>query len=295
MTARDLRRFGTLFGMLVVTLGVSVPLHAADSENPPWVAWLDHPLPQDAEPGSSIEVGLMLWDNDGQEPIAHFPPFIRLHPATGDAEPSMVGLVEDWSGHYAWQIEVPAGGVGRLEVGLGGTACDANGCQRQESIYPVAGVGPPRDASTPMVAEAAIEIVESVAAGTPTEVTIRLTPNTDWAPGAFPVPDGLFLQVREPRGGVLNEVLAPLLDADDLTYRVTLTLPEPGDFVLQAATGRDVVAKDEFGESLIAVAVTSPAEAPLAVNDSGFDLLWIAIVGGLAILTLGVVIAVRRA
>jgi hypothetical protein len=280
--------------MLVGAVPAAAPAHAADAEIPAWVAWLDHPLPTDAEAGSQLDVGLMLWDNESREPIAQFPPFVRIHPATGDAEPSMAGLVEDWSGHYRWTIEVPAGGLGKVEVGLGGTACDANGCQRQEQIYPIAGVGPPPDASPPMVAEATIEVVESIAAGTSTEVTIRLTPNTDWDEGAFAVPDGLVLQVRQPRGGVLDELPAPLLDADDLAYRASLSLAEPGEFVLQAASTANAEAKDTFGESLIAVTVT-PAPPPPAASGSGPDLLWVAIVGGLAILTLGVVFAVRRA
>ncbi len=293
MTSRR-RALGAAIAVLSVWVAVAAPLRAADVENPPWVAWLDHAIPTDAEPGSQIEVGLMLWDNEGREPIAQFPPFIRIHPATGDAEPSMVGLVEDWSGHYAWTIPVPAGGVGKVEVGLGGTACDANGCQRQESIYPVAGVGPPPDASSSMIAEAAIEVVESIAAGTPTEVTIRLTPNTEWAPGAFPVPDGLVLQVRQPRGGVLEELPVPLLDADSLSYQVSLTLPQPGDFVLQAATVSSAETTDTFGESLVAISVNEAAAEP-PPESRGVDLVWVALVGGLAILTLGVVVALRRA
>ena len=182
-----------------------------------------------------------------------------------------------------------------MEVGLGGTACDPNGCQRQDQIYPVVGVGPPPDASASMIAEAEIEVIESIAAGTATEVTIHLTPNTDWGPGAFAAPDALVLQVRQPRGGVLAEVPAPVLDAEGLTYRVSLTLPQPGDFVLQAATAPEAEAKDTFGESRVAITVNEAAPRLAPVSGPGVDLVWVALVGGLAVLTLGVVLVLRRA
>ena len=91
-----LRVLLAVVGVLAVAVA---PVRAAD-EAGRIEFWLDRPLPEDVAEGIEIPIGVMVWDAEEQALISGNPPFVRLSPASGGAEPSMVILVEDWSGHY---------------------------------------------------------------------------------------------------------------------------------------------------------------------------------------------------
>ena len=201
-----------LGAILVAACGLGLaaaPLNAAESE-PRLEVWLDRPLPEDVAEGIEIPIGLMVWDAQGQELVSDNPPFVRVNPAEGDAEPSMVMLAEDWTGHYGGSLPVPQGGMGIFEIGFGGTACDETSCRRQETIYPIAGVGPPPDASLPSIATAEILVGDAPIAGEPAAVSILLQPNIGWGGESFATPDQVILQVRESRADVIDQVEATL-------------------------------------------------------------------------------------
>ena len=102
------------------------------------LAELDTPIPPGAEPGSELPVGWRAWvpDVDGQWPFSGSPVFIRLSSADGSQATEAFGAENPrGSGHYLATIEVPAGGVGRVEVGLFGESCVHGVCSRSDILF----------------------------------------------------------------------------------------------------------------------------------------------------------------
>ncbi|HEU5203968.1 MAG TPA: hypothetical protein VFU17_06685 [Candidatus Limnocylindrales bacterium] len=283
---------------VVGVLAVAVaPVRAADAE---WriELWLDRPLPDDVAVGIEIPIGVMVWDVDEQALVSGNPPFVRLNPASGDAEPSMVTLVEDWNGHYGGSLPVPPGGMGEIQIGFGGTACDETSCRREETVYPVAGVGPPPAAPLPSIAQAEIVVGDPPIAGEATDVSILLQPNVGWSGSSFATPDQLFLQVREPRADVIDQVVATAGNRL-LRYEAELTLPEAKDYLLQVAEDRAGAPGDVFGASLIPITVDAdPTDAAPATEGTGpgTEVLIVAgLAGVVALAALTLLLALRRA
>jgi hypothetical protein len=289
-----LRVLPVVVGVLAVT---AAPVHAADDEDR-IEFWLDRPLPDDVAVGIEIPIGLMVWDVEEQALISDNPPFVRLNPASGDAEPSMVTLVEDWNGHYGGTLPVPQGGMGEFQLGFGGTGCDETSCRREESVYPVAGVGPPPAAPLPSIAQAEIVVGDPPIAGEPTDVSILLQPNVGWSGASFATPDQLFLQVREPRAEVIDQVVATAGNRL-LRYEAELTLPEAKDYLLQVAEDRAGAPGDVFGASLVPITVEAdPTDAAPATDGigPGTDVLIVAgLAGVVALAALTLFLAMRRA
>ena len=100
----------------------------------------------------------------------------------------------------------------------------------------------------------------SLVAGHATEVDIVLRPNVPWG-DAFTMPDTLVLQVRVPRGPVLLDAPARLIDAASGRYRASVTLPDAAQYALQVASGPNATPVDTFATSLKNVVA---AEAPAA-------------------------------
>jgi hypothetical protein len=296
MTGGIPRAFGAFLAAAGLLALAAAPLHAAE-EDPQLEIWADRPLPEDVAEGIEIPIGLMVWDVQGQDLISDNPPFVRLKPAEGDAEPSTVTLVEDWNGHYGGSLPVPQGGMGTFEIGFGGTACDETSCRRQETIYPIAGVGPPPDASLPSIATAEILVGDPPIAGQPAPVSILLQPNVGWSGASFATPDQVILQVREPRADVIDQVEATLGNRQ-LRYEAELTLPEARDYVLQVAEDRGGAAGEVFGASLIPVtAAAAPTEAAQVSGEGpGTELVIVlAFAGVVAVAGVTLVLAMRRA
>ena len=123
--------------------------------------------------------------------------------------------------------------------GSPGPPARATAASRPRSQFPIAGVGPPPDAPLPQVASAEIQPGGAIIAGRPTQVAVVLRPKAAWEPGAFTMPDRLFVQVRIPRGATLASVPATLADAAEGRYLATITLPDPGPYILEVAATAD--------------------------------------------------------
>jgi hypothetical protein len=100
------------------------------------VARMDTPIPPDAEPGSTIEVGWTAWVMEGDEesPIIGSPLVLTIMDAAGGEAVEEVGTERpSGSGHYVAKLVIPAGGVGEVTLGLRGRSCDAAGtCERKD-------------------------------------------------------------------------------------------------------------------------------------------------------------------
>jgi hypothetical protein len=210
----------------------------------------------------------------------------------------MVTLVEDWNGHYGGSLVVPEGGMGAFEMGFGGTACDETSCRRQETLLPVAGVGPPPDAPLPAIAQAEILVGHTPIAGQPIAVSILLEPNVGWSGATFATPDHVILQLRKPRADVIDQVVAAAGNRL-LRYEAELTLPEAKVYVLEVAEDRGGTAGEVFGASLIPItAEAASTEAVPAIDGGGPNtevVIIVAFAGVVALAAVTLFLAMRRA
>jgi hypothetical protein len=135
--SRRTSTFPVVLGLLAA-LTLALPVAAKEGAE----AKLDTALPRDAEPGSTIEVGwsvFALSDDGTQEPIQGSPVYLRLVGPDGTSATEVLGTeTPAGSGHYTAAIQVPAGGIGEVIVGMIGEACDADGgCQRSDLVFPL--------------------------------------------------------------------------------------------------------------------------------------------------------------
>ncbi len=103
-------------------------------------ARLDTAIPRDAQPGSTIDIGWSVFSifEDRQEPVYGSPVYIRLVAPDGTTSTEAMGTERpSGSGHYIASIEVPAGGIGEVIVGMVGEACSDGVCQRSDLIFPL--------------------------------------------------------------------------------------------------------------------------------------------------------------
>ena len=225
-------------------------------ERPPFQVWLDRPLPTDAQPGDSVDVGATLWDQLGGEiPRLGATIFLQIVPPDRAVPPSQASARTDWPGHYRGTVEVPAGGIGRLELGVTGTVCENDVCRPDDWVFAMGGIGPPPDAPISALADARISVDDDLVAGTPADVTVALTPQADWA--AFPAPGSIVVRAREPRGPNLATASLPLTDPAGSVYEGKITIPRGGDLVLEAATDEEGGDATRFGTSMIQVTVAA--------------------------------------
>jgi hypothetical protein len=240
----------------------------------PLEAWLDRAAPTAAAPGTNVPIGVTIWDRTARRLAPAQSLHLWWYPATGDGPPTQATIAADWSGHGIATIAVPQGGGGRLGLTFPGTACASDGCAPTESLFPIAGVGPPPDAPLPQVASAEIQPGGAITAGRPTQVAVVLRPKAAWEPGSFTMPSRLFLQARIPRGATLASVPATLADAAEGRYLATITLPEPGQYILEVAATVDSQGSGSF-EASTARITAIPAEevtpAPTSGSGEGSD------------------------
>ena len=120
---------------LAAALSLTVPALAKEGAE----ARLDTALPREAEPGSTIEIGWSVFAIEGEatQPISGSPVYVRLVGPDGAASEVMGTETPAGSGHYTASIQVPAGGIAEVIVGLTGEACTAGVCQRSDMIFPL--------------------------------------------------------------------------------------------------------------------------------------------------------------
>jgi hypothetical protein len=273
------------------------------SEPPPEAfeleAWLDGPVPADAAPGSTIHVGAFVWIRGAEEPVRGATFQVRLHPASGSAEPAFDYGHEDFAGHLVADLVVPEGGAGELEIGLPGTVCENDVCGPQLTPVPIRGVGPPPDVSLTALAQAVVDPpVAALVAGEPAAFDITVASRIAWPAPGLVLPESLWLQAREPQGPVVAEAEAELADAAAGRYRARVTFDEAGQYVVQVATGPEADEPDLFGSSVRPLTVDAAPAASLvpggssgAADDATPGLVLAALVAtlvlGLAIFVLG--------
>jgi hypothetical protein len=229
-------------------------------DRPPFEVWLDRPLPVDAGAGDEVDVGATIWDRLGGEiPRMGATIVLRIVSADGAVPPSQTFARTDWPGHYRGTVEVPPGGIGRLELGVTGTICENDVCRPDDWTFDMGGIGPPPDAPISVLAEARITVDDDLVAGKPAGVAVALTPQADWV--SFPAPTAIVVRAREPRGPDLATASLPLTDPAGLRYEGELTISRGGDLVLEAATDEEGGDMTRFGTSMI----------PVVVADSGSD------------------------
>ena len=122
---------------LVAVLALAFPVLAKTGTE----AKLDTTLHRDATPGSTIAVAWSLWQvvNDKESPFSSQGVYMRLRGVDGKSSTEVVGTEAPiGSGHYKATIQVPASGIGEVEVGLRGEQCTAtDGCSRSDIIFPL--------------------------------------------------------------------------------------------------------------------------------------------------------------
>jgi hypothetical protein len=137
--SRTLSSFVLLVGALALTASPVLGKEGAEAR-------LDTAIPRDAEPGSTVDVGWSVFSVSGVErlPLQGSPVYVRLVSRDRTTSTEAMGTESpSGSGHYTASIEVPAGGIGEVVIGLVGEACDASGCARSDLIFPI--VGPTMD------------------------------------------------------------------------------------------------------------------------------------------------------
>ena len=99
---------------------------------------LETPIPPGADPGTEVDVAWQAWMPDAGTdwPFSGSPVFIRLVSADGGRSTETMGRESpSGSGRYEATIAIPAGGVGRVEVGLFGESCVEGTCTRSDLLF----------------------------------------------------------------------------------------------------------------------------------------------------------------
>lgn len=257
--------------LLTATPGAAVAASPSPSEQPPErppiEVWLDRELPASPEPGSTLDVGVTVWDTLGNEiPRMGATIFLRAVP-TGGGKPTQAVAISDWRGHYRGSVEVPPAGLDRVELGVSGTICENDVCRPDDWVFPIAGNGPP-PAPVTSLAEARIGLADGgFRVAEPVDLSVVVEPNTDWA--SWPQPAQVVVRAREARGPNVATATLPLVDAAAGTYAGPITIPRAGEFVLEAATDVDGGDATRFGTSMTPVTVEAGAAAPDGDGSAG--------------------------
>ena len=287
--------------------GPALGASAAPSElpgDPDIEAWLDEPFVPDAPAGATIGTGVTMWDRAHETLFEVSEAYVILRPASGRATPSETRARSDWPGHLAFEIAVPKGGPGKLEVGFEGQTCDAgNTCTTTRFAFAFGGIGPPPDAPRSALVVASIhDIAGPVVTGEPIDVVVDVEPRAAWGLDALGLPDHLVVVASERAGVGESKADLPLTDAagiHGITYSGQITLAEAGNITLLAAFPGHGTRPDDFlVRSVIRVTVEaagaagSPGSrssgAPVAPAAPELSWLWIAVaalvvVGGVVV------------
>jgi hypothetical protein len=278
---------------------------ATPSATPPpcpdqYIAWFDAPLPPDVPVGRQIQIGVTVWDCNGNGLARAESAEIRVHPGSGKAEPTVFPSRSDWPGHVVSTIEVPKGGLGTIDVGVRGQECHDDGtCKDAFFAFATGGFGPPTDAPLAVLVDARVmPQPEPIVAGHTFEVDVALEPRAEWDP-AIVLPDRIVIAAAVVRGGSEYRTDALRAPGSDAPYSARLTVPEAGDYVLHAGfpgngapdqmiDGADARITIEPGDGT--TDSPSPAAAAVTSGSDGAALPLLPIAGVLALGVLAVVV-----
>lgn len=168
------RRLASL-PLLLALAAASLTLAAPVAAKLGMEARLDAPISRDAEAGTLVTVGWTVRQVAGTDRFPYESPgpvFLRLYPMTRGAAPTEVVGTRDAQdpSHFLATIEVPAGGVARVEVGLRNESCVAGTCTRDDWLIALTGdilvagpgIGAPLEV-LPRAGAAPLEVAPAVA------------------------------------------------------------------------------------------------------------------------------------
>jgi hypothetical protein len=255
--------------------------------------WLDRPLPVTAAAGTMITVGFTLWNTETNTLETNNSPSARLHVPGVEPPPFTARPRQDFPGHITLALPVAEGGPGSLEVGFSGQGCTDDGvCTEEVFLFPPGGVGPPPGLLPASAWDAAITPPgDSVVAGQPIELGITLSPKGNWAPDALPLPESLFVIIRQPRGADLGSVPTTPDPTNPGSYAGTLMLPSAGTFNLVASTDEAGSSGKLFVGSVIRVAAEPSTEPPPSADGGGPP---VVLIGGGVAVGIGFLLLLRR-
>lgn len=265
-------------------------------------AWLDEPLPADAPPGSTIDVGVTIVDTDadGRARLSRaLPTYLILSPATGDAKPSRVSTRSDWPGHINAVVPVPAGGPGPVEVGFEGQECRDDGtCRNVDVPFAVGGVGPPPDVPRAELVTASIHpTAETAIAGRKLALDVEVTPRAAWDLARLGLPDRVIAIVNEPRGPDVATAELIRNGAPGSLYEGSITIPTAGAYALAIAFPgtdgqEDQVLAGATGRLIVEAEAAVPPGVVTGSSDEAPPWPWVA---GLAALVIIAGYVIKRA
>ena len=276
--------------------------------------WIDGTIdaPPDAPAGGQVLLGVTFWNVRDHKLFAINGLVARLYPAKGKAEPSVAKLQSDAPGHATAQLQIPKGGVGRVEIDTSGQECTTGGsCKSVYQPLRIAGTGPPPEAPLgDLVLAELLPITGDVVAGRPTSIAVNIRPIGLWAADALQLPPTLQVVISRVGGGRLGNAQ---LQADPpepgQPYQGTIRVPEPGQMSLKAsfvdANGATQPINSELGPIQVigagvrpdgasprpAATAGSPAAPAPGETPSGADAgpPWL-LIGALTVLVLGLVL-----
>jgi hypothetical protein len=252
--------------------------------------WLDRATRTDARPGSTIAVGLTVWDSQQAQFLVMSGLYLKLHPATGKARPTEAEIIRaDWPGHFFANVIVPKGGPGAVEV----VVRDGNA----DLPIHVGGVGPPPTAPLSSLVDSEIRLPsEPAIAGRSMDLAVEVRPRVDWDPPVS-LPDRLIVIATLGRGPELTNTEIRAVFGSPTTFAGPITIPKAGNVTLAFAFPGGTGGADDFFQTTTRVQVgvgeedagTPRVAAP--VPDGGVP--WLLIAGGLA-LVFAAALVVRR-
>ena len=235
--------------------------------------WLDSDfITPDAPPGGSLEAGFTFWDL-GQlalKPVAGV--YARLRPAKGAAAPSEGQITADFPGHVVAVLVVPKGGPGKVEVGIRGQTCDANGtCRPADIPLPISGTGPPTGApALDLVTGSIHDFVGDIVAARPFPVTADVMPRGLWNVGDVGLTDTVdvvaFLP-NDPSGAMFGSGTLTRQGGVGTPYTGTMTVRTTGNLELAVALrigGSDLVIAGERKTITVLDVGVRPSTIPVA-------------------------------
>lgn len=250
--------------------------------------WLDRALAPDAPAGTTIEIGLTIWDSHEAQFAVMTGLVLKLHPASGKARPTEAETRSDFPGHLLADVIVPKGGPGAVEVVV-----------RDQTDLPIhtGGVGPPPAAPLSSLVGAQVHLPSgSVIAGRPMDLVVDVRTVVDWEP-AVGLPDRLVVIATLGRGPDLANAEIHRATGSTTTYAGPITIPEAGDVTLVFAfpggtSGADDVIRG--ATTRLRVGAGGGADTPVVtppVTDGGAP--WPLIGGGVAVV-LAAAFVIRR-
>jgi hypothetical protein len=122
-------------------LGVLLVLATAAGAKEGVVARVLTPIARDAEPGSKVTVAWTLTyvEAGKRRPFGAGYVFARLVGPGGSRTPLAYGVHTRRPAGYRATVRVPRGGARRLQIGVMGTVCDAEGCRSAPKLFPIRG------------------------------------------------------------------------------------------------------------------------------------------------------------